>query len=495
MVKAFIFQEVERFFEEFVPKSPKGIRLCAAVSGGCDSTALFRALFALRDKLGIARLGIAHVNHKLRGAESDEDAAFVKNLSVMHRVDFHEKALTLRPGASGMEERARGERYGFFNELRAAEGYDYVATGHTADDQAETVLMRIMRGSGLRGLCAIAPVRQDGIIRPLLNVKRASLEAWFKELDAVYREDSSNRNIAYHRNLVRLKLLPALTSSAGFDGIFLTRIAQAAYRAWKPLSIALNNWNDLNVVSHDHDRFEIKKRGFMDYAFADEAVAEVLRKKAIRFEQCHIHEMVSNAHRGTGVFLLPGGWRYRFGRDTIDFFRPDVGSVCAAKLSTSPAGTPDSLRFAEFKQGTLFTGEGRGGGAAQTGGYDLKTGAVVACGNVTIGVEIERVRQKEGERHCFSEDNMTVFLDADCIHGPVEFRAAKPDDVFQPLGCGEKRNLRDYLKKRKKDYRKRGIVAEKTGNVLWVPGVQIGDQCKVTHQTTTLLKFSCKPLE
>jgi tRNA(Ile)-lysidine synthase len=185
-----IFKNVIDFFDTHIPPAPQGKSICAAVSGGCDSVALFYALFALRDRLGITRLGIAHVNHRLRGAESDADAAFVKEMGVKAIVPFHEKILGPRPPRGGMEEWARAERYGFFRNLCTAEGYDYIATGHTADDQAETVFMRIMRGSGLKGLCAIAPVREDHVIRPLLNINRASLCAWLKEKDNHVRPNS-----------------------------------------------------------------------------------------------------------------------------------------------------------------------------------------------------------------------------------------------------------------------------------------------------------------
>jgi tRNA(Ile)-lysidine synthetase-like protein len=158
MSQALIFKEVVHFFESIVPRLHPAKSVCAAVSGGCDSIALFHVLSALREKLGIARLGIAHVNHRLRGAESDADAAFVKDLSLKAGASFHEKILGPRPRKSGMEDWARQERYTFFNSLCKTEGYDYIATGHTADDQAETVLMRIMRGSGLKGLRAIAPI-------------------------------------------------------------------------------------------------------------------------------------------------------------------------------------------------------------------------------------------------------------------------------------------------------------------------------------------------
>jgi tRNA(Ile)-lysidine synthase len=476
MSQQLIFREIEYFFETFVPGVPSGKDVCVAVSGGCDSIALFRSLFCLRNKLGIARLGIAHVNHMLRGSESDGDAAFVKHLSVTSQVPFHEKILMPRMSASGMEEWARRERYDFFNGLRAAEGYDYVATGHTADDQAETVLMRIMRGCGLKGLRGIAPIREDNVIRPFLYVQRAWLSAWLKETNATYREDSSNKNITYHRNLVRLKLLPALLNSARIDAMVLPKIAQAASSTWESLVDVLNNWSDLSVVSQGMDQFTIKKSGLIDFPFADEAVAEVLRKKGIRFNTCHIHDLLTNAKREDGIFLLPGGWRYRFGRELIEFSKHAGDEV-------------DTYSGEDIR--TVHPGIDR---AAYPYCYDLILGGMVTCENANVSIEMTQAPLEKARPPSFGNDNLNVLLDAYRVSGPMEFRTVMPDDVFQPLGCGEPRKVKEYLKKRKIDFRVQGIVAEKNGNVVWIPGVQISHQCRLTSQTTMVLKFSCKPL-
>jgi tRNA(Ile)-lysidine synthase len=480
MSQQLIFSEIEYFFETFVPRAPAGKAVCVAVSGGCDSIALFRTLFGLQEKLGIVRLGIAHVNHKLRGSESDGDAAFVKQLSVTSRVPFHEKILKPRIYASGMEAWARTERYDFFHDLRTAEGYDYVATGHTADDQAETVLMRIMRGCGLKGLRGIAPIREDNVIRPFLHVQRAWLSTWLKEIKAAYREDSSNKNITYRRNLVRLKLLPALLNSAQIDAMILPKIAQAARSTWESLVGVLNNWSDLNVVSRGIDQFAIKKCGLIDFPFADEAIAEVLRTKGIRFDTCHIHDLITNLKREDGFFLLPGGWYYRFRRELIEFSR-HAGERIIADVDAYRVGDNRTLRPGTDSVPYPFR-------------YDLIPGGTVTCENANVSIEMTHAPFESGRTPSFDNDNLNVMLDADRIRGPMELRTVMPDDVFQPLGCGQPRKVKEYLKKLKIDFKVRGIVAEKNGNVLWIPGVQISHLYRVTQQTTAVLKFSCKPL-
>jgi tRNA(Ile)-lysidine synthase len=491
MPQALIFQEVARFFEEFVPESLQGKSVCAAVSGGCDSVALFHALSGLRDRLGIARLGIAHVNHRLRGAQSDADAAFVKEISVAADVPFHEKVLGPKPKGLGMEEWARAERYIFFSDLGNAEGYNYIATGHTADDQAETVFMRIMRGCGLKGLCAIAPVRKDRVIRPLLYIKRASLCAWLMETHAAFREDFSNKDVAYHRNLVRHKLLPAFSTREPLAMDLLPRIARGALASWQALVYSINKWSALYVVSKHDGQFAIRTTGFVDYPFVQEAVAEVLRQNRIRFNQRHIEDIISNATRTRGIFLLPGGWHYRCGRDIIQFTKQVISKVPAAFPSPS-MDIPNSPRSAGLKQGTPSSeGEGK---AAGTPVYEIMIGSTVVCESANVCIETKLFPGTD-EPLCFSQDNMTVFLDAGVIKGPMEFRNVKPNDCFQPLGCGELRNVREYLKKRKINHRTRGVVVEKSGEVIWIPGVQISHRFRVTPQTEEILKFYCKNIQ
>ena len=180
-----------------------GDRVTCAVSGGADSMALLWGLYLLKDKLGID-LQAAHFNHGLRGAESDRDEAHV--VEFCHRFDI---PLTLGrgaviPGKKGLEAAARDARYGFLETIPGK-----IATAHTADDNAETVLMHLVRGTGLKGLGGIAPVR-GRIVRPMLNVTRAQVIAFLEEYHVSYVTDSSNHTDAFLRNRLRRHVIPLL---------------------------------------------------------------------------------------------------------------------------------------------------------------------------------------------------------------------------------------------------------------------------------------------
>ena len=193
-----------------------GDRLCAAVSGGADSVALLLTLHAARQSLGIG-LTAAHVHHGLRGAEADADQAFVEALcaSLDVPLHLHRASVPDRVQATGesTEEAARNLRYAFFETLLASREATAILTAHTLDDQAETVLLKLLRGAWLEGLSAIHPVVTLGsgkILRPFLSVRRAAIEAFLHELGQPWREDASNAEILYTRNRVRHQLLPLL---------------------------------------------------------------------------------------------------------------------------------------------------------------------------------------------------------------------------------------------------------------------------------------------
>jgi tRNA(Ile)-lysidine synthase len=229
-----------------------GDRVTAAVSGGADSVALLCLLLELRADLGIVP-SVAHVNHKLRGEESEADQRFVAELARLHDLEFHAcDAPVEGSGAAGVEARARDLRYSFFRRLAGGgPGGDEVrmaplkiATAHTLDDQAETVLLRIFRGTGIRGLSGIHPrivFQERGrafgeVIRPLLGLRRVALLEYLRERGQGWREDSSNLDVAFLRNRVRHRFLPVITDEFGDAAIEhladLAEVARAEEDHW-----------------------------------------------------------------------------------------------------------------------------------------------------------------------------------------------------------------------------------------------------------------------
>jgi tRNA(Ile)-lysidine synthase len=200
-----------------------GDRVCAAVSGGADSVALLLTLHAAnrqpKDSLGVV-LSAVHIHHNLRGSEADADAAFVTDLCARLEVPLHLRNVDVPTHIANtgetLEEAARNLRYAAFDELMATNQIDAILTAHTLDDQAETVLMKLLRGAWTDGLSAIHPIvlpekpKTGKIIRPLLAIRRSQIEQYLKSLNQPWREDSSNSDTQYTRNRVRHELMPLL---------------------------------------------------------------------------------------------------------------------------------------------------------------------------------------------------------------------------------------------------------------------------------------------
>jgi tRNA(Ile)-lysidine synthase len=192
-----------------------GDRVGIAVSGGADSVALLCLMLELRSELGIV-LSAVHFNHKLR-VEAGEDANFVAHLAEEHGIEFHcdsgDVRLCAKTQHLSLEAAARRLRYAFFNQLLTQGGVNRIATAHTLDDQAETVLLRLIRGAGTQGLAGIYPAVEVGnasIIRPLLGTRRRDVLQFLEEIGQEWREDGSNRDLRFARNRVRHGVLPRL---------------------------------------------------------------------------------------------------------------------------------------------------------------------------------------------------------------------------------------------------------------------------------------------
>ncbi len=228
-------EAVERFESTVVESLQRarvaGSRLLVALSGGPDSTSLLVATHRVRKQLNLELFAV-HANHSLRGEESEQDQQFVERLCRELDVELRCERLLVQLGSdagqAGIEERARLLRYGLFQRAAQRFGAKFIATGHTAEDQVETVLYRIIRGTGLAGLAGIPAVRpfDPGVwlVRPLLQLQRADVVAYLQACGQPYRLDSSNRDLRFTRNRIRHELLPYLRDA------FNPRVSEALLR-------------------------------------------------------------------------------------------------------------------------------------------------------------------------------------------------------------------------------------------------------------------------
>jgi len=370
-----------------------GDRVGVAVSGGPDSLALLRLLLELRKELGIV-LSVVHLNHKLRGAESDADADFVCSLARAHKLQFHSTIADVAQHASqagiSIETAARELRYKFFRELLGETGQashrspristdqihsdprlsmkirgpflNKIATGHTLDDQAETVLMRIIRGTGMRGLRAIQPrihvetgQGSGEIVRPLLQVRREELQNYLKEIGQSWREDATNRDPKFTRNRVRQALMPLLERE--FNPAIGERLAELAEIArgeeefweneaagwmgtgihWVEPQSASSQLVQLTPMSGTPAREQTDAPGRMnaivdlawllseEIAVRRRIIRAVADEAGIALDFQHVEKILRMASEdeSTGKELvLPGGWKAVCAEDALEFNAP-----------------------------------------------------------------------------------------------------------------------------------------------------------------------------
>ncbi len=289
-----------------------GDRVGVAVSGGADSVGLLRLLLELRGELGVV-LSVAHFHHGIRGAEADADARLVAELAKTHGLELHsargDAPAHARERHASLETAARNLRYQFFRELLERGAMDKMATGHTLDDQAETVLMKALRGAGTRGLAGIHPVLAAGIVRPLLAIRRRGLETYLRALGQEWREDSSNQDRRHLRNRIRHELLPLLERD--FNPEVARVLAETAEVARTEEEYWQREMERLLPEVYAADGVSLKLEPLLAQppAVQRRIVRAALERAGAHFDFRHGEEILRLAQKSKGAVELAGGWR------------------------------------------------------------------------------------------------------------------------------------------------------------------------------------------
>lgn len=300
----------------------KGDRIIVAVSGGPDSITLLNVLLTLRHDLGI-RLSVAHVNHNLR-KDSRQEERFVRNLSHQLHLPFYSISIRIPKGKkkSSLEELAREARLRFFIRLAKKQKASGIALGHTQDDLAETILMRILRGTGLLGLRGILPKREIAgvvFIRPLLGVRRRTVESFLRKKRLKFCRDTSNQRPEFFRNKIRLKLLPTLKKSYNPNIIeVLSHLAENVSVDYAYLERqAQRSWR--KVISHAAKKTKAVHLNLRSFQKLDRSLQRMMIRQAIeklkgdtrQFSFAHIRkiEELADHQTATTSIHLPADFR------------------------------------------------------------------------------------------------------------------------------------------------------------------------------------------
>lgn len=424
-----------------------GDRLGAAVSGGADSVALFRLLLELRGEIGLV-LSVVHFNHKLRGEESDEDERFVAELARTHKLEFHCKSGEVKQYAAekrlSLETAARELRYEFFRELLKDRHLNRIATGHTLDDQAETVLLRIFRGTGIRGLSGIHPrivFENEGcafgeVVRPLLGFRRAELLTYLRDIGQDWREDSSNQNVDFLRNRVRHRLLPVVVEEFGDATIErLSELAEIA-RAEEQWAASIQYSVPSIQSGTVQPSLNVDPLLTLPLAVQRRLVRGWLKENApgLRISFRLIEEALELAWGPAGRQLeLPGGWSLRRGRQ---------------ELLLELAAQPGRGKAADYQ-------------------YSLVVPGVVEVRELGACIEAQLV-----DAVAVPEQERGQLLDAARLPKQIVIRNWRPGDCFWPAHTKSEKKVKELLSDRHVTgaEKKCWPVAVVDGRLVWLKG-------------------------
>ncbi|MBI5177969.1 MAG: tRNA lysidine(34) synthetase TilS [Nitrospinae bacterium] len=451
-----ILQKIRGAIRRHAMLSP-GERVCVAVSGGPDSTALLLLLHDLKDELGVT-LSVCHVNHRLRGYASDEDERFVKELAGRLSLPCETAAVDVTKYAaltgSGVQAAARELRYGAFRTLAAHLKADKVATAHTADDSAETLLINLLRGAGPQGLSGIPPVREGFFIRPLIETRKEELLRWLKQKGQPWRTDASNAEAKYARNRVRQSLLPIMEKE--FNPSAREALARAA---------------EILGDTHDFIRHEAEKS--YDALFSPSEDGVVADRAAFAL----LHPALQRELVRTAVLRVRktlAGISFAHFEEIRHLALSGIGGEITLKGLT--VGTAHGKLY--FSP-TPFT-------AVQQFSYPLKVPGTtdIPEANCTVTGEMADAPPAQFDPHCEA-----VYLDAAAIPPTAVLRNRRDGDHFHPLGAPGGRKLkRFFIDEKVPRWERDRIVLLADGNeVLWVAGQRVSEKVKITPATNCIL--------
>jgi len=475
-----VTEEIEQRVGEFIRLYglfAKGGRILLAVSGGADSIALLHVLTALQ---GQGRLAVefvcAHINHRLRAAESDADERFVveeaTRLHLPAAVRSVEVQTFARTHRLSLETAGRQLRLARLSEIAREQGCTWIATGHQKNDNAETVLHRLQRGTGFRGLAGIRPVRRLDddlrLARPLLCVTREEIVRYLDEHDLRWREDRTNTDATYTRNFIRHRLLPLLqresrtpiveelSQLAIAAGKLYDRIRREAERAWD------------TIVQVDGNEIRIDASGL---ASLPELVAIELIRRALVSVGCGERDLTEYHYRGVLQSAregaagkgrsLPGGFaaRYESGRIVLHKARQREDSVQGAPCML---GIPGRTQFDRYE----------------------------------INARILPRDEVDPAQFGRDKDPFTEYLDWERLRPPVIVRPRGAGDRFQPLGLDSMTKVGKFLTAARtpRDVRERVVVFADREKIIWVCPVRIAEPVKVTEGTRQVLALMVRSI-
>lgn len=435
-----LLQSFERFIKKERLFKPND-NLLVAVSGGVDSVVLVHLL----KKAGYTP-AIAHCNFQLRSEASDEDAVFVEKLGQSLKLKVHFKTFETKTYASthqvSTQLAARNMRYTWFEELLSTNPYDYLLTAHHANDQTETMLYNLIKGTGIAGLRGI-PLKTQQIVRPLLFAKREEIESYAQENNLVWREDTSNQEDKYSRNHIRLNVIPELKKiNPGIEQTMLHN--NKRFDALEKLLLRETAIIKKQHLTQSNDTYSLALDWYQESNGGLAVLIELLKPFGLNMDQCL---SIDTAIRSESV-----GKQFFSTQFTV-------------------ATDRNKLKIVPHKEEKSFI--------IKLDKYDRLVSTPYADFTFEFGPKPDS----------WPQDKTIAHLDADLIEYPLKIRNWEQGDSFYPLGMKGKKKLSDFMidEKIPVNLKSRVMLFESGDDIVWLAGYRIDDRYKVTTKTKNVL--------
>lgn len=438
-----------------------GDTIVVAVSGGPDSVCLLKILSQLQKWLDIG-LVVAHLNHRLRPQEDEKESEFVANLAGSLNLDLvSDKASNMaRASCASLEERARKIRYQFFEKVLHEYHAHKVAIGHNMNDQAETVLMHLLRGTGPTGLSGIPPIREGLFIRPLINITRDEIHTYLVEKGTPFMIDSSNLEKRYLRNRIRLELIPFLLNYQPRLIQHLGELASLCRKENQLMEQQASMSLQMVTVNSTQRSLDISLTSFrnlstpLQYRVIRQAIKQV-KGELRRIDVGHIKTIVALANN------------------------PKPQTRLNLPESLMVKKTYERLRFSL-------------GAEAEVADFSHNIESRGRFQIPEINQVLSLVEVAKGDFLGSSPSPYEAFVDLDMLKWPLRVRNFRPGDRLIPLGLNRFKKLKEVFidKKIPSDQRKKIPILESRSDIVWVGGIRIDDRYKVKRKTKRILR--CK---
>lgn len=439
-----------------------GDKVLVALSGGPDSVCLLNILYNLKAELNI-EVGAAHLNHLLRDKDAFEDEEYVKTLCksldipcFVKRVDINKYSKDKKMSS---EMAGRDARYNFFDDIVKDEGYTKIATAHNANDQAETILFRLMRGSGIEGLCGIK-VRRDKIIRPILCLSRKEVEEYIEINNLKPRIDKTNFEKIYNRNKIRLDMIPYIKENFNEDIIqTLNRMSVLLQKDNEFIENSARSFYEKHCIEQS-DYFIIKKEMFDN---KEAVVTRVIRYALTNFSKTH-----------------------------YDFEMKHIYEICnLAKNNSGKAIDLPNKIYAENIYGDIYIKE-----RININNIDVKQEIVVNKNEINgkkiffNNENIEFSLLKNDSNLDLNQNNLIKYFDFDKINDSISLRKRKNGDKIIPLGMKGSKKIKDLFIDMKVPKEERDCIPLLCfdENISWIVGIRVSEEYKITNKTKNILR-------